>query len=675
MSLVSTRVAQPRRRVAQLVVVLGHAALIPGILFAFESGRSRFVGLLAYVVVAVAVFDVALLVSRSGRAQRTLPSFPALPAVLRDWRLLSAVLLVAIALVAFLGKGLLYYLVMTALFTAILLGILSGETGGVATYKYVLLITASSATLLLSEVLTVAYYASTNDTIKHTIYAMRIAQAGTIEAIAATRYANLTIMHTLSAIGIQLTDLRPRVLIYLLTALLFQAALLASFLFLRNMSESVTLSLLGITLIAFNIAFISYGTAAHAQSLSFVFFTFVLFVLSSRLRANWKAALALPIMVAWIGTHHLSLAMGVGLLFLPVGFYVLISGSSLRSNRHPISPRLYSLLLVLVIAYWGILTTVFSTPITWIFIHSPSAKGVSTTTVVLNLYDSPAELLQAAIPFAIDNIHYAFLLGFTGLGVRHLFLSEAIRDARWQAVIIGFGAAAVFYFPNPAWIPLRGLGTLLRWGIMTLPLLVLPAAIGLREAARRSRCGLLQDIVVVALVAALVFTTIATGLSNPSIADLAGYDKEARNYISGEDLEALEFVQHYSRAEQPIHSTVRMTAYVDLQWKNMRERTPRRDRTDSVRRIAADKSTNRIVSQSGLTIFPAEAFRESLVKVAILNPMSEFYDSRTLNKVSITAPVSTETYRWERGRDSVVYVNGATVVQYVPTVENSTEEL
>jgi putative effector of murein hydrolase LrgA (UPF0299 family) len=320
-----------------------------------------------------------------------------------------------------------------------------------------------------------------------------------------------------------------------------------------------------------------------------------------------------------------------------------------------------------------VLTTLLAVPFRWLLVFSPGAEGISTSKVVIQLYDSPLELLGAAVPFAIDNIHYAFALGFAGLGVRYLFLSEAIRDPRWQTILVGFGAAAVFYFPNPAWIPLRGFGTLLRWGVMTLPLLVLPVAVGLREAARRSRRGLLQDAVVVSLVVALVFTTIATGLSNPSIADLAGYDKEARNYISGEDLEALEFVQHYSRAEQPIYSTVRMTAYVDLQRKNMRERTPRRDQTDSARRIAADGSTNRIISQSGLTVFPAEAFRESLVKIAILDPTSEFYDSRTVDDLAITAPASASTYRWERQRDSVVYANGATVVQYVSTVENGSE--
>ena len=675
MRLVSVRLTQPRRRVAQLAVVVGHFALVPGVLFALESGRPRFVGLLAYVIVSVAVFDVALIVSRTGRVQRTTPTLTVASSSLTDWRLLTALLFIGVAVLALVGKGLPYYLVITILFTAIILGILTEEVAGATVYKYIVLVAVSSALLLLSEGAAVAYYASTNDTIKHTVYAMRIAQAGTIDAIAATRYANLTIMHTLSAIGIQLTDLRPRVLIYLLTALVFQAALLASFLFLRTMSESAKLSLLGVTLMGFNIAFMRYGTAAHAQSLSFVFFTFVLFVLSSRLRANWKAALALPIMVAWIGTHHLSLAMGVGLLLLPVGFYILISRSSLRTNRHPISPRLYFLLLVLMVAYWGVLTSLFNVPLTWIFIHSPSAEGISTTKVILQLYDSPAELLQAAIPFAIDNIHYAFMLGFTGLGVRHLFLSEAIRDVRWQAVIIGFGAAAVFYFPNPAWIPLRGLGTLLRWGIMTLPLLVLPAAVGLREAARRSRRSPLQNVVVISLVAALVFTTIATGMSSPSIADLAGYDKEARSYISEEDLEAITFVQRYSRNEQPIYSTARMAAYIGRHRENIRERTPRNDRSKAIEQIVASGSTDRIVPQSGLTVFPVRAFREERVRTNVTDPNSEFYDSQTLNEVSITVPISAETYRWERQRDSVVYANGATVVQYVPTVENSTEEV
>jgi len=200
---------------------------------------------------------------------------------------------------------------------------------------------------------------------------------------------------------------------------------------------------------------------------------------------------------------------------------------------------------------------------------------------------------------------------------------------------------------------------------------VLPAAVGLREAARRSRRGPLQDVVVISLVAALVFTTIATGMSSPSIADLAGYDKEARNYISGEDLEALVFVQHYSRNEQPIYSTSRMAAYIMRQRKNTRERTPQNDRSEVIEWVVASGSTGRIVPQSGLTVFPVRAFREERVRTNITNPNSEFYDSQTLNEVSISAPVSAETYRWERQRDSVVYANGATVVQYVPAVKTT----
>lgn len=657
-----------RRQLLLTIVVLAHFAVIPGGWLAIKIGRPEFFGLVIYAVVTILIFDIALIASKELLGSSSLsPRFSLLS--LLDWRLVVVAYSLSTAIAALYGRGVVFYLLMAGAFLVLVLRIQVTDYTSNPLWFEVALVISGSMLLIAAEVLPAAYYASTSDTIVHTALTTRVLHANGLSGLVGTRYANLPMLHVSGAIGVEVTGLDPRTYLFAFTAILFGAALLASVLFFRNVGATPRLMAVGAILMGVNIYFIEFGTKSHAQSLSFVLFCFLLYLITVRSTSTRYLVPALLLMVSWILTHHFSVVVGMILLTPLVGVALLSSMTSrLPRFDQVIRPR-YGLIFSLVfLSYWSVVTFLISVPFQWILLFSPAAEGVETTKSLVTTYSSIDALVAASVPFIIDNLHYAFLLAMTGLGVWYVLTTDRITKPEWKLALVVSPAAAFFYFPNPGWLPLRGAAAILRWGIMTLPLLVLFPAVGVEAVFEKTESTLIRRSVISALVLALLFTAIATGMSAPSLTDLTGYDKEARNRVSHDELAAIEFTRTYTSTTEPISAPVLTKQY--LYWYGFAERTgmSQVEYKPPIKTITASGIPGRIQHQPGLTIFPSDMFSDELIRVSVQTEKSQ--QNPSAGTIVRTVPAPDEQVTWSTADEDLVYSNGATFVQYAPEQGN-----
>lgn len=298
----------------------------------------------------------------------------------------------------------------------------------------------------------------------------------------------------------------------------------------------------------------------------------------------------------------------------------------------------------------------------WLTTFSPKAsEGVDTTASLIVFYDDPGTLFVNAVPSLISELHYGFWLGFATVGIWTLFKSERIPISRLPLVLISVLAAAVFYFPNPAWIPLRGIAFLPRWGIMTLPFVTVIVTLTLNELGQSvsERGATILPLVMIFL---LLTVSVSSGFTDPSITDLSGYEKGERKYLSEEDMSAYSYTVTYSTPEQELSSGGILNNYMILQeWTRQPDSTRRAgpwvdwyERTSVV--------DGQVVINDGLTVFQKAAFEEKGIRMALVNPEGRAY--RNVGDITILSAVSNEDATWTEANKSVVYSNRETVVAY-----------
>ncbi|MDS0300288.1 hypothetical protein NDI76_16195 [Halogeometricum sp. S1BR25-6] len=629
-------------------LLLGHLALPVGLWLAVRIGRARFVGLAFYLIAATLFVDVLLLVGR--------PSSETVAADILDARAVAIVLVASAAVLALIGPGLVFYACVTTVLVAIFLRAFALENADTSACIDLTLLCGTSILLISSQVFTVAYYTNVADTINHTTTAMVLRDSQWLSAISSTRYYFFAAFHVLASTGMQFTKISPRPFMGVLMALLFQIALLAGYLFFNEWSHSRSLALIATGFVSINIAFLHYGSIAHYQSMSFVLFCVFLYLLY---RGSWTGrdiAVTVPILAAWIATHHVSILIAIFITAVPTG-YLAINALRRRTKDTTANHTVFMFLVFCLMfgSYWALITTKFREILIWVFFSSATAEGIPSRIYLIDTVSSVEQLIAESIPFFVDSVHYSFLLALAGIGVLVILTTDLFKTLRWRLILLAFLPAAALYFPSPVWIPLEGLIPYNRLRLMVLPFLVLVPAAGFRYGARPTDGSTLRRGIVVLFTAALVLTTITSGLTHPGLTDLLGIQKGPQEHITNEELAATDFVFAHANDQQSVYSRSDLMVYQrQYAWEQQSPAAP-----DQFVKMRASQADRQLITKPGLTVVSVAAFRNNGIRTVLVDLNSSRYGG-----YEIDAPVYASNYRWNRTNTSVVYTNGPVVIQY-----------
>jgi len=668
-----------RFRLLQAALLLLNVGVVAGLVLTIRIGRPRFFGMGVIFVGTVLLLDAFVLTSRSSLRRH---DWGQAMAVARDVRVIFIALCLGVATLFVYGRGLAFFGVMSLFFTLLIGRILTASNYTSSWHRTVIAnwwrgvpsasnytsswhfdlaaLVSGAALLLAAQTLTVAYYARVFDTIYHTTLARRIATYETLEVVSATRYDDLLLFHTQASVGMRITELAPRTYTAVFFAVLYALSLVIVFALVRNITGTTQVGLVGAALVAFNPQFIHWGTNAHAQGLNFVFLLAFLLVLTKWRPDLRMTSIAVVIALAIMTTHHLSTAMVAILIAVPVAAITL--WTRVNTSDVTVRPVLFRyLLLVALVGYYWYETGIIHGARLWLFELNPQASaGVTTKQFIIQKYTDPVALADATVPFLLNNAHYGIFLLFAGYGLWVFFRPGRgeLTDAA-LLVTFSFAFAILLYVPNPLWMPLRGIAVLNRWGIITLPFLLLPAVgLHLLSIDYRDTVG---SLLVIVLVFGLVFTSIGGSFTDPSLADATGHEKGAQRYFSHDDIEAANFAAAH-RNDSAVYGPTEFSGL--LQCDSWTEPPP--DTPGLFGQTVVEDGE--IVVQDGLTIMPEHAFRENKIKVRIVNP--EGYP----NDVTIWTPVSDETVDWNSDQHNIIYDNGRTVIAYSDSGGQGTPE-
>lgn len=639
-----------RSRFLNALIVIVHIAVIPAFIFVTQVGQPRFFGFFITILLSILFFDVLVVISQSSATE--LVFNPDTLRSLTDLRIITVLLASGLVVFVVNGLGLAYYLMLSLVFSLIVI------RGTVTTPQHeavneLSLVVFASLSLMISQLMAHPYFIQTADTITHTSFALRLADTGFIGASDPGRYGELPVLHVISASMVQVAKQPTRLYIGVIVAVIFQVAIISFYLLLRKFGEDPGVSLIAAALMAFAPAFLTWGTQNHPQSLSFFFLIFFLLILIARGDDIRNLLFTGPIIVAWILTHQLSVLMAISLIAGPVFLLYLYSNFTRFPYMREIR-KIWVQLAILVISlltHWTIVTQIIREPIGWLLYTSPSAEGVQSRLFLVQQYDDFSNLVQASLPEIVDKSHYAVWLAITGFGILTVALYEEFTTRR-KVLLLTFIPAAIFYYPNPSWVPLQGTAIISRWGLMTLPFVVSVPAIGLHYLLS-DRTDILKTAFLIFVVFSVVFISIGGGMSDPNITDMAGFEKRFPKYLSETDFEAMEHTLAYTN-DTPVYGTSAVPFYLDD------NRHKARHALGGTAHVFADLDNRRITIQPGLNV---------IQRYQLENKKARFKVSK---EPSLFTPLSDEEVTLDPANSSKVFDTRATVIYHKPvaTTEN-----
>lgn len=636
---------------AHLVAPLGVATTV-------TIGRPRLFALSLYAVVGLLVFDALLVAERSAVRLR----FPLRGDTLVDWRMTVAMAATYLTVVSLHGRGLFAY----GLFSlAALHGVVVVARGEYSTGAGVCIVATLSMVLLVSQLLGIPYFADVADTIKHAAFARSVVDAGTLRPLRASIYGDFPVLHVLVAATVSSTGLSVHTAGFAVVGVLFVVALVFVSLFVSEVTRTDTGALVAAIVVSTSPFFVEYALKIHAQSLSFVFLTLFLFLLFSDLASTRTVPITLLVVPTWVLTHHVSMFMAV--LFTgpaaAMAAWWYVSGRE-PSPDHPVS-RLsvhqYSIFGVVMGTHWTVLTATVSLPLSWLLLFSPAAQGLPSTNIYVEVYSSLSELVQRSIPFVVDTLHYSVWLAVVAAGVWYVVGRDRWPDVRMAPLVL---PALVLYFPNPAWFPIRGLFAINRWALFALPFVAIVVATGVQRASAVGQSER-PSASFLAVVGVLLFLGVSTGMSDPTLTTAVGYQKEARDHLSEQQLESLAFVDaHYTGSAAFPATMYHYTTFSSYGSNPEAALAGDRHRIARVRGLPGD-----LVVEPGLTVVPEGALAESAVRMEVVPRGSEFYEGRR-NSV-VVASVSEDSLDTGIATESVVYSSGSVRIIFRPESRGS----
>lgn len=141
---------------------------------------------------------------------------------------------------------------------------------------------------------------------------------------------------------------------------------------------------------------------------------------------------------------------------------------------------------------------------------------------------------------------------------------------------------------------------------MVLLFVVLFPAVGIRHVIRRGGTSSLRTAAVVVFALALVFTTVASGLTYPGFTDLAGIQKGSQEYLSGEEMATTDFVYSHMADQQRASSRSDMYVYLHQYAWAIDERFGE----NQFDRLEASHQDKRILTGPELTVMSVDVFRK-----------------------------------------------------------------
>lgn len=646
---------RPRSEVLYVLLAFLNVGVLAGLALVVQIGRPRYFGMVVVGVLTVVLVDAMIFRPFEHTGSALVARTTWLWAGVQDRRFAASALLASVGVVLTVGRGLVFFGLVAAFVASMTLRVclLDRERGSLS--SSLVLLAGGGATVIAAQVLTVPYYVRTQDTLYHTALARHIAEVGSLSVVAGTRYAELPVFHTLGAVYVQLSELAPRTVLGVAMALLFPVVVLAGYAFVRNVTGSRRAGFFGAALLIVNPEFISWGTQAHVQSLSFVFLAVFLVLLNKwgrDLRYTFTAGL---LTLAWVMTHHLSVFMSAVLvsawLLAGIAWALVANRELFELMKRPLQQVV--LFVAAIATYWWT-TGLIQVPVNWLTEHSPAAsKGLPTEQFVIQTYTDPVELAAAAVPFLLNNVHYAFFLALSAYGLWSIVRSdETLPRHTLPKLVVGFLAAAPLYMPNPIWMVARGMAVLNRWGIMTLLFLLPMVALGVKRLA--AGAGHSRTVFAVSMIVfCAAFTSVGAGFTDPSLSDAVGSEKGARKYFSNGDLHASEHVLRHTEQEQ-IYASHALSGYLRFEeWTGQASQPPERFGRISV-------EGDRLVAQPGLTVVEYGSLQRSQIKLPVAPEQSDVYEQ----EVTVLSPVSSDEVSFRPDRHNVVYHNSEAMILF-----------
>jgi hypothetical protein len=283
--------------------------------------------------------------------------------------------------------------------------------------------------------------------------------------------------------------------------------------------------------------------------------------------------------------------------------------------------------------------------------------GIRSQLIYTRVLANPRDLLVAAVPFFVDYLYLALLLSLSALG----FLTRLRHDIRQYAPLIAAGLVALyFYFPNPLWLPLRGLAEFPRWNIIAAPFVAVLVAAGIITFIRWGTGRKVRNAATGVALVVLVFTIISAGFYAPTTSDLIGADRHDRQYLTEADVEAGDWALAHASSSRPVYATSKVVGY--LIFASDPVLSSGGYTFDHVR-VTGYHGT--VLFDPGLTVFQRKAFRTEAVKMKF-DPSASYYPQG----VSVTAPLTDENIRYTPETTNLVYSNGETVVHWTSGQNN-----
>ena len=602
-----TSVSLTREWTARLSLVVLTASTFIALAVTLQIGRPRLVGASYFLIGATVTLGISHFLGETDTTPlRWLESY--------GLKLGSILAILSIPIVMFVGPGVVFYSLVGTVFV---LGIV--RTSHSPTIQAPILVGIASFLVMYSQVVPFEFTAITRDTVVHTLKITWLMEQGAISRDFMPRYIRTPIYHVLvSEYGI-ISGMDARTAAFVVTGVAFVFSLFPMLVTFRMLPLDRSERHLVVSLVLFSAVFIYHGYRVFPQSLTFVYMLLLMSIISSR-GYQYSAGIVLF-------TLCMILTNTVGTILSLILLIVFLVTKGEWTIKKVLRVTVFGTML----AYYWVFTSIFDLLLFYFAKGSGAAKGVESTIYVIETQSQLIAALLSGIGFGLNLANLSVLAGFFASGAIYMLYSGRRR-------YLGFAAfCALFLFPNPAWFVLRGLALTSRWSLMILPFALIPVAVALyRGRIAATRVGLV-------LLFVLAFTSGSLAMSEPSLTDMAGYDKEKQHSISESEFATIEFVENNGQTQV----NTRWIIFTYMDYVDSIENHNYRAEMLSVERIGGSLSHH-----EGLTVVPSRALEESAVRAKIEKPSEkkgvEFTDLVT--KDDVTSGIK------ERNK---VYANGA----------------
>ncbi|HYS72432.1 MAG TPA: hypothetical protein VEO96_00400 [Thermoplasmata archaeon] len=403
------------------------------------------------------------------------------------------------------------------------------------------------------------FYYGDLDPIVHASFVDNLTRTGTISSDTLGIYVSFPVFHVLSSEISQLVGTGSFESMFICVLLASAGGLIAFYVLAKRVLGGILGAAVASLLLATGFEWLYIAISPRPQSLSMIFFIFVLSILSVQGRFGLsRASVFALISVVWILTHQISVLFAIS--FVAFSF-VLDKLGFAPSNALRVSLNSLLYLGVLLAGYWMVISSFGN----WLVPVVAQRLTGFTEYQYSQLYNVGG---LSDLSFLINTVGFAPLLALLVLCFLRLATHDVqVSDIRsWSTLAL---AGAVFYFPNPLWLSptFAGLG-LDRLGRILEPIIVLGASLTLlrllkgarSNAHSQEKVAMVAAIVVVSLVAGF---TASNGLrpNSDSLTDLLGI-RQPRLFFDADEVSAVTFVTMHLGPKATINSDVPTSAFL-----------------------------------------------------------------------------------------------------------------